>query len=187
MAQPDMVGLDLPEAEPNKESTKTGKSTKKPQSKKSPAKSMGGTVIVEHTDDVAGLIQSGFAIVASRAGNVWNIEETEAQSIAAPLCRILAKYEQSKVVAENMDAIALIAALGTVVIPRMIIHADISRSVSTAQEQEEHERYISQVQGGLTGERTVDRKDERADSQVTDEPSVDTISPIKTLIPAVSS
>jgi len=70
---------------------------------------------------VSAIITTGFAILATRAGAEWNITEDEAKSIAEPATRILDKLDIIQKLGPYADAIALITAVGMVVVPRVMV------------------------------------------------------------------
>ena len=173
----DLVDLDLPEPEDNIEvEPKRKSSRRKSKTPKRPAtrvKTPAGAVIIQYTADVAELIRSGFGLVAGRLGDLWSVSDEEALSIAKPLCRILSKYEQSKFIAENLDAVALITATGTVLVPRIILHRELVKNARA-------------TEGGVNDERPLNRQIKRTDGRYQQsEHQTGDISPIKQIIPAL--
>jgi DNA-directed RNA polymerase subunit M/transcription elongation factor TFIIS len=69
----------------------------------------------------SGLLVAVFGIASTRAGSHWAITESEADSIASPLINILNKYDLFKKVTKNVDALALIAASASIIIPRTLV------------------------------------------------------------------
>lgn len=181
LVTPDLVDMDLPEPDPNIDYSKPSKhSTRrktKPSPKRPPArvKSPAGAVMVAHTSDVAELIKTGFDLLASRLGNIWIVSDNEALSIATPLCRILGKFEQSKVIAENLDVITLVTMTGTVIIPRIILQKEMVNAARATTPSEK---------GGMYDERQTIR-DDRGTANSNQQSS--NFFGIKQLIPPISN
>ena len=171
----DLVDIELPDPDENIEVEHKQKHTrrKSKKAKRTPSrvKTPAGVVMIQHTDDVARLIKTGFELIAGRVGDLWAVSDEEALSIATPLCKILAKYEQSKMVAENMDAVALIVATGTILVPRIILQRELVKNARA-------------VEGGKNNEGTFSRETRRTDEKhQQSEHQTDDISPIKQIIP----
>lgn len=81
------------------------------------------------------LIVSLSGIVAARPNcQHWQISEQEAHTVSVPLCNILDKYEVFNKVGEHSDAVALVVAAASIVIPRAMI------SVAQVKEEKKHAR-----------------------------------------------
>lgn len=81
------------------------------------------------------LIVSLSGIVAARPKcQHWQISEQEAHSVSVPLCNILDKYEVFNKIGENSDAVALVVAAVSIVLPRAMI------SVAQVKEEKKHAR-----------------------------------------------
>lgn len=72
-------------------------------------------------------LQTAFGIIASRAGDHWNISKDEAGAVADPLINILNKYDFFKTVTKNSDAVGLVMAVGMIIIPRTLNEIEIQR------------------------------------------------------------
>lgn len=85
---------------------------KKKQTKKQDKKD---TMVLES------LILTLFSLIASRAGEHWNLEPEEGKQIAEPLSKVLERFEKLMVVNEYSDVIMLSIAIISVTFPRLII------------------------------------------------------------------
>lgn len=70
---------------------------------------------------VQSLIQGLFAVSASRLGAHWVLTEEEAAQIATPAANIISKYLDTDKMAKYSDPAALVLALVTITLPRLII------------------------------------------------------------------
>jgi DNA-directed RNA polymerase subunit RPC12/RpoP len=75
----------------------------------------------------SGVIQTIFGLVATRAGEHWEISEDEANNITDPMINLLDKYGLFKKIQSNMDMLMLLGAIGTVITPRAITSYQISK------------------------------------------------------------
>lgn len=103
---------DTPIESPKKEKRKYNK-TKKSEKSNSDNE---GTI-----QNISALMMAGFGIASSRLGDHWNINSKEANSIAIPLTKILDKYNLLEKAENISDPLALIIAVGTITIPRVIM------------------------------------------------------------------
>lgn len=78
-------------------------------------------------ENISTLIKTGFTVVSLRAGEQWNIDDNEANSIAKPLSKILEKYNLIEKLEKVSDPVALIVATGTVVMPRLIMTLNLNK------------------------------------------------------------
>ena len=67
------------------------------------------------------LLGVGFGVIASRAGEHWNVTQDETESIAAPLVKILDRLNITEKVEKYGDWAALGVALGLVIVPRVMM------------------------------------------------------------------
>lgn len=80
------------------------------------------------SDQLALLISSLFGVIASRPDmGHWQVSIVEAKTIAEPLSNILASSDTFKDFGKYADHIALIIAATVIIIPRMMITADLSK------------------------------------------------------------
>jgi hypothetical protein len=75
-------------------------------------------------EQLAVLIKSTFDIIGSREGlEIWKLSQKESEQIADPLCALMAKNPfVDRITSEYGEWIALIVALGTVIVPRLFIY-----------------------------------------------------------------
>lgn len=73
------------------------------------------------TETLQTIIRAVYGMVAARFGEIWNVSDDEAKSIAEPLASILARYEKLIMVSNYSDVALLLIALGTVTVPRVIV------------------------------------------------------------------
>ena len=75
-------------------------------------------------EQLAVLIKSTFDIIGSREGlEIWKLSQKESEQIADPLCALMAKNPfVDRITSEYGEWIALIVALGTIIIPRAFIY-----------------------------------------------------------------
>lgn len=97
------------------------KTTKKKLSKKEQARL---ERIDELAENISVIIKTGFELVAMRTDPLWCISTDEANSIAAPLARIMDRMELTEKIDEYGDYVALAAAAGWVVVPRFLMYQD---------------------------------------------------------------
>ena len=108
-----------------KEQLPTPEQPKKKTRAKRQKKSEQGNFTAEQ---VSALIVALSAIAASRPGlEMMLISKTEADTIATPLCNIIAKSERFKDLGEHTDAIALVTACLVVFAPRIILLANAAK------------------------------------------------------------
>jgi hypothetical protein len=126
--------LEIPpimEGEPQKEQPK--KESKKAETKVN---------LKEVKNTATAVLQTVFGVVASRAGEHWNISKDEADNITTPLVNILNKYDMFKKVTKNMDSINLVMAIGAFAIPRAMVQMEIIK-----QQKEEKKKKGEQLHG----------------------------------------
>lgn len=92
--------------------------------------------------DVLGLLQaaSGIAYGATQAkhGELWLVSEAELQSVAKPLTNVLNRLPIAKDVQKYSDPIALIVAVGAIIVPRVLIsHANIQTTAKAESDAKE--------------------------------------------------
>lgn len=97
------------------------KTTKKKLTKKEQARL---ERIDELAENISVIIKTGFELVAMRTDPLWGISTDEANSIAAPLARIMDRMELTEKIDEYGDYVALAAAAGWVVVPRFLMYQD---------------------------------------------------------------
>ena len=97
------------------------KTTKKKLTKKEQARL---ERIDELAENISVIIKTGFELVAMRTDPLWCISTDEANSIAAPLARIMDRMELTEKIDEYGDYVALAAAAGWVVVPRFLMYQD---------------------------------------------------------------
>lgn len=69
-----------------------------------------------------------FTVISSREGcEHWAISDAEARSIAEPLCKLMEESESLKAINEHSDAIALVFACITVILPRVFISYNLNK------------------------------------------------------------
>jgi hypothetical protein len=75
-------------------------------------------------EQLAVLIKSTFEIIGSREGlEIWKLSQKEAETIADPLCGLMAKNPLvDRITSEYGEWIALIVALGTIIVPRVFVY-----------------------------------------------------------------
>ncbi len=97
---------------------------KDPAPKKSSSKKRKDVQFEIKKEQLAVLIKSTFDIIGSREGlEIWKLSQKEAQTIADPLCGLMAKNPfVDRITSEYGEWIALIVALGTIIIPRAFIY-----------------------------------------------------------------
>lgn len=69
-----------------------------------------------------------FTVASLKLGEHWQIEDIEAESIATPLDKVLSNYNISDKVANVSAPIALLGATATIVLPRLIITTQITKT-----------------------------------------------------------
>lgn len=97
----------------------------KAPSKKEPTKRKRKDVQFElKKEQMAVLIKSTFDIIGSRPGlEIWKLTQKEADTIADPLCGLMSKNPLiDRITSEYGEWIALIVALGTVIVPRLFVY-----------------------------------------------------------------
>jgi hypothetical protein len=74
-------------------------------------------------EQLAVLIKSTFDIIGSREGlEIWKLSQKESETIADPLCGLMAKNPfLDRITSEYGDWIALVVALGTIIVPRAFV------------------------------------------------------------------
>ena len=98
---------------------KTPKKKTKKKAKKEPATA----------EQLSVLLVTMSAIAAARPGwEHWAITPEEAKSIAVPLCEMIEKSEAFSKVAEHSEALALMAAVAVVVLPRVMMTVTIQKA-----------------------------------------------------------
>lgn len=112
--------LEIPQIENESPKKEVKKEVKKEIKDKPSAKD-----IKEIKSMASAVLQAGFGILGTRAGEHWNISEDEAKSISSPLVNILNKYDLFQKVSKNSDALSLVVAVGTVIIPRSMIQYEL--------------------------------------------------------------
>lgn len=112
--------VDVNQKEPLEiEVDKSGEMKPKPKKKKAVRKAKKDNATA---DQLSVLLVTLSAIAAARPGwEHWAITAEEAKSIAIPLCDMIEKSEAFSKVAEHSEALALVAAVTVVVLPRVMI------------------------------------------------------------------
>ena len=117
--------IDIPIPKANKD---TGIKPKTKIKKTSTATSKQDLTEIKNTGTA--LLQGAFSILSIRLGEHWNITEQESKSIVNPCINILDKYDIFNKVAKNVDVLSLIVAVGTVIIPRIILTIPDNKEVT---------------------------------------------------------
>jgi hypothetical protein len=84
--------------------------------------------------DVAILIHTSFGILSMKLGDHWRIHPKEAQQIAEPLARILARMGVGEGVSKYSDGVALLLAVLVVVGPRVTLTMQLAKEKKKAKE-----------------------------------------------------
>ena len=71
--------------------------------------------------NVAMLIATGFEFTSTRLGEHWKVSEEEVKAISEPSTRILQRLGINETASKYMDYFALLAGIGMVVVPRILI------------------------------------------------------------------
>lgn len=76
------------------------------------------------------ILKTMSAVVASRPGmEMWALTDQEVKSIADPLNNIIAKADKSGMLTQHADAVALVVACGTILLPRIIMTITMQKAV----------------------------------------------------------
>lgn len=111
--------VNVEQAPPIEIELKDGEMKPKPKKKKTSRKGKKDTATA---DQLSLLIVTLSSIAAARPGwEHWMITPEEAKSIAVPLCEMVEKSEAFSKVAEHSEALALMAAVTVVMLPRVLI------------------------------------------------------------------
>lgn len=97
--------------------------TKKKSSSKEPAldKSL--------ESNVSMLLQTGFEFASTRLGEHWKVSEEETKAISEPMTRILQRLGVNETANKYMDYFALLAGVGMVIVPRVLITQSMPKEV----------------------------------------------------------
>lgn len=112
------VTVPTPAAAPARAAAPRPKKKKKPAPKVSSAQE----AMKQVSENLSQLIVAVSGIVSLRAGSHWAISAQEAQAVAEPASRIMARHNLIEKVAQSSDYVALAIAAGTIVVPRLIVH-----------------------------------------------------------------
>lgn len=74
------------------------------------------------------LLQTGFGIASSRLGPHWQLSEQEADALAEPITNIMARHDLLKLTGQYGDYIALAAAIGIVIVPKVMISLEQAKA-----------------------------------------------------------
>lgn len=114
---PRLVNVEIPDPDPSVPIPKVKKDSKKKNVKKP---------IVLESQQVAVLIKSTFDILGSKQGyEIWKLDQAEVDQIAEPLTNVLKRVEVlEKTFSQYADICALLIAIGSIIIPRLLIQRD---------------------------------------------------------------
>ena len=114
---------------------------KKVNKKAEPAPSVGTS------DQIGAILGTVSMIVASRPGMAhWQLTPKEIESVSNPLANMIAKSEALNTLSEHSDAIALVTACATIILPRAVI------TVSQMQERKKNDERTNRVKKSVKRE-----------------------------------
>lgn len=122
---PRVVNVEIPTPDEPKqedqEQTKTN--VKRPRKKTATTKKAGLT-----GSNLAGIIKALSDIIGNREGyELWKLDDKECEQLAEPLAKVIARSSYLEdVTNEYGDVIALVIAMGTIIIPRLILQMKIN-------------------------------------------------------------
>ena len=153
--------------------------TPQKKTRKSPAKKTKQGPTAFNAEQLSVLFVSASTIVASRPGcEMFMLNKTEADQLAAPLANMIAKSEKLSKASEHADAIALVTAALIIFIPRFLMYAEQNKKKKAMKEGPKLVRKEVKNSGGSG--MSVERPDEsrRADGE-------DNVGSISSAIPAI--
>lgn len=117
---PRLVNVEIPTEEKEIPEPKPKKSSKKKNVTKS---------IALESEQVAVLIKSTFDIIGNKKGfEIWKLSEPEVKQIAEPLTNVLKRFTVfEKTLSQYADIVALLLAVGTIIIPRVIVMQQVKK------------------------------------------------------------
>ena len=68
-----------------------------------------------------------FDICANRMGEHWRLKPAEARNLAEPIAAILERHDLLKITGEYGEYIALIVAIGSIVVPKFMMHSQVRK------------------------------------------------------------
>ena len=105
------------------------------------------TPTVGTSDQIGAILGTVSMIVASRPGMAhWQLTPKEIETVSNPLANMIAKSEALNTLAEHSDAIALVTACATIILPRAVI------TVSQMQERKKNDERTNRVKKSVKRE-----------------------------------
>ena len=101
----------------NKADQKTTPKRKAPRENPTPKQKSN----TDQVKDIQSLLEGVFMVASLKAGQHWQLQAEESKQIAAPLSRILDRYDLLSKASEVSDPVALIVATATIIFPRIMI------------------------------------------------------------------
>jgi hypothetical protein len=83
---------------------------------------------------VKSVLVIGFNITAAKAGSHWALTQKEADSLAEPIAAIMERFNLTEATGKYGEYIALIVALGMIMIPKLMIHFEIKKQMKGGQQ-----------------------------------------------------
>ena len=115
------------------------------------------------SEQISILITSLSSIIATRPNTAhWQITPQESQSIAEPLSKIIEKNENLKNLGEHADALALVTACITVIVPRVILSVNLAQS---EKEKNKNGRFVKQDRGNNKKSGVIEKTENNQDSR----------------------
>lgn len=74
------------------------------------------------------LLTMTFNVAAIRAGDHWKLTPQEAENLAEPIASIMNRHDLTKKAGEYGDYIALLAAIGMIIVPKALVHIEVSKA-----------------------------------------------------------
>lgn len=73
---------------------------------------------------ISTLLSVSFSITAKRAGNHWLLSKEESEALAEPMAKIMARHNLTEKTGAYADYIALVLAVGMIIVPRLMTTMD---------------------------------------------------------------
>lgn len=78
--------------------------------------------------NVSMFLATGFEFISTRLGEHWKVSDEEVKAISEPMTKILQRLGVNETANKYMDYFALLAGVGMVVVPRILISQSVSKT-----------------------------------------------------------
>lgn len=124
---PEVVEINLPENSTTPEQKTKRKYKPREQKAETKSKKSASSITVGQAE-INSLIVGVFSLVALKGGEHWAVSPDEAESISKPLSNVLEKMNMVEKVAEVSDGAMLLIATAMLIIPRVMITAELNKN-----------------------------------------------------------